>query len=89
MLKPQLFLGLAVTEAFTQAWDLLDPKLIDLFTLEKISWGGQVYLGKSAGDICDLAQLDLLEGHIYSLLKKLLPDYPCAQTPLSLFAVQR
>ncbi len=45
------------------------------------------YLGKFAGEVSDCHHLRLLEVNIYSLLKKIVPGYPCEGVPLQLFPV--
>lgn len=86
-----MFLGFPLQADFAQASAHLDPKLTRLFTaqneeyLREVVYQNEVYWGKSIGEICDVDKLELLEKNVYSLLKKIVPDYPYGNTCLYLF----
>lgn len=87
-----LFLGFPVEGLFALAFQSIPLEMRALFIrpegdfLHEHTRKGVRYLGKEVDSITNLADLELLQNHIYSVLKKLLPDYPCASTPLLLFA---
>jgi hypothetical protein len=45
----------------------------------------QGYLGKEAGPLNDLNGLELLQVHLMSILRRLVPDYPFEEKALVLF----
>ena len=86
-----LFVGLPLTESYLHELKKLPPALINTFIkgqsaeyLQQIECDGVLYLGKSLETPYDLAALDSLQTHVYSLLKKLIPDYPYELHPLLL-----
>lgn len=87
----ELFLGFPINKAFAEATAKLDPKITLLFIgdsdeyLRQVAYQDVVYWGKNIGEICDVDKLELIESNIYSLLKKIVPDYPYAETSLLLF----
>jgi hypothetical protein len=91
MLGVELFLGFPVDPTFTKELSQIDPQLVALFIqnddnyLKEIVYHDVRYLGKFAGKISDTSDLKLLEANIYSLLKKMIPDYPYENVPLVLF----
>lgn len=94
MLDCQLFLGLPLTDSYRQELSQLPASVHDVFIqnssssyLQQVESEGIVYLGKFLGSSLDLATLDVLEVHIYSLLKRLISDYPYEQHPLLLLAI--
>jgi|LakMenE18May11ns_1017448.scaffolds.fasta_scaffold9369885_2 hypothetical protein len=94
MYLAELFLGFRVGESYRAKLDLVDRDLKNLFLkndqeiyLEENFHEGIYYLGKSLGKIKDFSSLEALEANIYSLLKKLVPDYPYSEEPLSLFPI--
>ncbi len=86
-----LFLGIRVDDALDQALADVNPHLLDHLVkngsdyLHETTLENQRYIGKNLGRISEIENLDLLEANIYSLLKKLLPDYPFEPTSLVLF----
>lgn len=91
MFELELFLGFPIDEAYKQMLAKADPSVVSLFIqpgqnyLQKIIYEDIHYLGKFAGKINESSNLDLLAENIYSLLKKITPDYPCQNVPLILF----
>lgn len=87
-----LFFGFPVEGLFALAFQSVSLEMRALFIrpegdfLRQHTRKGVLYLGKEVDSITNLADLELLQNHIYSVLKKLLPDYPCTSTPLLLFA---
>ena len=86
-----LFLGFPVDEAYQAKLLALNPQLLDLFIqkngeyLQEMVFQGQKYLGRVIASPAQLADLDLLESHIYSLLNRLLPSHPYEGSELLLF----
>lgn len=94
MFDTQLFLGLPLTGSYQQELERLDLSERDFFIqgevspyLQQIESEGVIYLGKYLGPSVETSSLDFSQTHIYSLLKKLVPDYPYEQHPLLLLAV--
>lgn len=93
MYSAQLFLGFPVDKTFAMALQKANPAILAIFIqdnenyLREITWQDTRYFGKYVGKAADLNTLDMLEANIYSLLKKLVPEYPCLQVPLTLFPV--
>src|SRR5438105_1590338 len=91
MFVAKLFLGFPIEHDFSLKLDKVNPEIVSLFVkkggdyLEKINFKGVSYLGKFVGDIADGTALELLEANIYSLLKKLVPEYSYEKIPLLLF----
>lgn len=94
MFEAQLFLGFPVDELFAQALDKVNPNVIAQFIqdeddyLQEITHNEMKFLGKPIGKMIALPQLDLLEANIYSLLKKLVQDFPYEEVPLYLFPIK-
>lgn len=94
MFSLEMFLGFPMDAAFGEALERLDPQVAALFIRDDDHYLKQVvdedvsYLGKFVGSVCDSATLDLMEKNIYSLLKKLVPDYPYEAVPLILFPAE-
>jgi len=95
MLSTCLFLGFPVNPSFAAQLSLVNPDIVRYFVkqngdyLIEISHFNQLYLGKYIEGIASFSQLELLETHIHSLLKKLTPDFSCQEVPLILFPVIR
>lgn len=91
MYNAQLFLGIPLAGGLQAALAQADESLVSAFVndhgeyLQEVSHGGQRYLGKFGGDVCDVDQLALLQANIYSMLDKLLPSAACRKIPLVLF----
>ncbi len=92
MYSVALFLGFPIDHAFAEALKSIDSQLANLFIrknddsyLQEVSYNGVRYLGKFAGEINDPASLKLLEENIYSLLKRIVPNYQFERGALVLF----
>lgn len=85
----QLFLGFPVDSLYRSLIDRADSALVSLFLqdsgeyLQQIDHEGITYYGKLF-DKATLHDLELLENHIFSLLRKLVPDYAYEETSLYL-----
>jgi hypothetical protein len=90
----KLFFGLPVDSELSKQLGKINPKILSLFIQEgenyliEVKMENQTYLGKSILNPIDLSSLELLEANIYSLLKKLLPEYPFHLNSLILFPLQ-
>lgn len=96
MFELQLFLGFPVDSVYQQKLKLLSFPEKDLFIqkgdslyLQEIESEGVVYLGKSLGVCVEIESLNPLQIHVYSLLKRLIPDYPYEEKPLLLLAIPK
>lgn len=94
MFNTQLFFGLPLEDFYQHALDQLSLSERELFIqnqhspyLQQIESEGILYLGKYLGSFIELTTLDSLQAHIYSLLNKLVPNYPYKQHPLLLLAI--
>lgn len=87
-----LFLGLALDEEFHRELAQINPYLSSLMIgkedyLQEAHAQGQSYLGKCLAPLPTLDQIEDLEKHVLSLLKKLVPHYSYSQNPLLLVTV--
>lgn len=95
MFSVELFLGYPVEGGFAEALGRVDPQLANLFIqggenyLQQVVHQDVRYLGKFAGEMCDIGRLELLEKNIFSLLKKLIPDYSYESVSLVLFPTNK
>lgn len=89
--EAHLFLGFPIDDDFDQHLKKVDTQLLEHYVgngddyLKEVFFHNTRYLGKFAGRGSHLADLDLLEENIYSLLKKIVPQYPYEETSLVLF----
>ena len=94
MINLQLFLGFPLHPSVQQELHLVKPELLRLYVcndptyLQKIEATGGSFLGKVLGSEIDLEALRLAESNIYSLLLRLLPNYPFQNTALLLFPIE-
>lgn len=94
MYSVKLFLGLLITDELHSALSEVDRKILSLFVgseenyLKEIKKNEKQYLGKCIDKPIDLPSLDLLQKNIYSLLKKIVSDYPFEKKSLVLFSIQ-
>lgn len=91
MYSPKIFIGFPVSAEFSQSLQELSPEAKKVFIqdepseyLQQYRKDGKVYLGKEVGELTELSALAGLESHIYSLLKKLVPDYSYESSSLHL-----
>ncbi len=94
MFDPLLFLGFPLSECYQQELTQLPAVEHALFIqnhsspyLQQIESNGKFYLGKFLGPSIELSALEASQSHIYSLLKKLVPNFPYEQYPLLLLAL--
>lgn len=93
MVSSRLFFGFIVQEAFASKL-LFVPKDLESFIIQneepylyKVSHEGNIYLGKYVKSELNLAELQLVETNIFSLLKKLIPDYDYESSELYLIPI--
>lgn len=93
MLTTALFLGFPVDSVFASHLAAINPEIIRLFFqkeegyLTEIIYLNQTYIGKFIEGSTNVLQLELLETHIYSVLKKIIPSYPYQKKSLTLLPI--
>ncbi|MFI0434143.1 MAG: hypothetical protein ACH350_00250 [Parachlamydiaceae bacterium] len=94
MFDTQLFLGFLLFDTYLVKLRSLSDSERALFIqhedpayLQLVVNQGVEYLGKYLGQSVDMATVDLSSSHIYSVLRKLVPDFPYKDHPLVLFAL--
>lgn len=91
MYEVKLFLGFPINSSFFLEYQGVDPRLLSIFInnentyLQEVIHQQERYLGKYTGHLNDLNELDLLSANIYSILKKVIPNYPYEKHSLILF----
>lgn len=94
MMNASLFLGFPTDASFDKALDNIDANILSIFInnhadyLKEVTHEGIRYIGKYVGGIAHTSQLALLEVNIYSLIKKIVPNYTVETIPLELFAIE-
>lgn len=89
----ELFLGFLLDPSFQKEFSNLDPSLKSLFIqknddyLTEFSFKEKQFLGRFIGKSIDLSHFELSSTNIYSLLKKIVPNYPYDQSELWLIPV--
>jgi hypothetical protein len=93
MFDYQLFLGLPLSKEYQQELAALPSSLREVFIqnqdlsyLQKIEYEGIMYLGKYIGSSIEVASLEAIQAHIYSLVKRLIPHEE-GETSLLLLAL--
>lgn len=87
-----LFLGFPIDDLLAQKLNSVAPIILQSFIsegdhyLKEIMDQGTRYLGKYVPSCIEVSELDHVEANIYSLLKKIEPNYPFHQQPLVLLA---
>lgn len=86
MFDLQLFLGFPPDTAFERLVSRVNPSLLSLFLeggdyLSEFSHKNRRYLGKPVPLSTSINQLENLEIHLLSLLRKLAPEYPFSNNP--------
>lgn len=90
----QLFLGFPVDELYAEELSKANPYVVAQFIqkegdyLREITYQDMRFFGKFLGHIAELQQIELLEANIYSLLKKLVPNFSYQEIPLYLFPIE-
>lgn len=88
-----LFLGFAVDSSFQKSFNLLNLITKELFIqkndayLQEYFFNETLFLGKYLEKKTDLNQISLFSSNIYSLLKKIVPNYSYDQSDLWLIPV--
>jgi hypothetical protein len=88
----RLFLGFPIDGILAHQLENVPSAILDSFIsegdnyLQDIEDNGVRYLGKFSDSCTELRDLELLESNIYSLLKKIEPNYLFHHTPLVLLA---
>ncbi len=83
----KLFLGIAADVELEKALSKINPHLLSLYMsggnyLSAVSLKEQRYFGKPAPLSSSVNQLENLETHLLSLLRKLVPEYPLSKPVL-------
>jgi len=90
----QLFLGFPVDENLSKMLDSLDEGIKSLFFqdneqyLQSVAHKDLLYIGKFVGVKSDMQTLHSLEENIYSILRRVAPNFPYKETPLRLFPIE-
>lgn len=93
MFSAQLFLGFPVDQIFKQKLDQANPNLVNEFIQDdgeylcELDHQGLRYIGKRLGGMVALPQLEMMEQNIYSLLKRIVPEFPYDEAPLYLISM--
>lgn len=89
-----LFIGFPLSEDYQFELDQVPSAVKGIFIsdhpsdyLQKVTREGIVYLGKKVESPFDLMQSDSTKANIFSLLNKLVPDYPYDEQSLYLMAL--
>lgn len=91
MFKRELFLGYPIDPHYEQELADLNPQLLAFFIkprgdyLQRIIYLESHYLGRIISSPATLSDIEKMHPHIYSLLRRLIPDYPYERNPLWLF----
>lgn len=95
MFDSHLFLGFPVDPFFAAQVEKVNPHLLVQYIsnsddqLREIIYQEMRFFGKMLGRIASLDQLELLEANIYSVLRKLVPDYPYSEVSLYVFPIEQ
>jgi hypothetical protein len=91
MFDYQLFIGFPKDPLFQKELQKTNEYLVKQYingdSLVEIDHNGMQYLGKKLGKFAEFSKITLIENNIYSILKKLVPDFPYDETPLMLFTI--
>ena len=91
-MRVELFLGYPLTESLKEKIEKIDSRLYSMFIndsgpyLKLIDQEDQLFLGKQVGTFTDMPKMKLFEANIYSILAKIIPDFPFKNESLLLFA---
>jgi hypothetical protein len=91
-MEPLLFLGLPITEHWERSIQLINPHLLRYFIngkdyLHEIQMGCEKFIGKPTEEILSLKQMEELNIHILSLLKRINPHFPISRDSLILITI--
>lgn len=94
MFEKEIFVGFPVDSLFEKELAKVNPNLVAAFIqkrgdeyLQDFVHEEIRYFGKRGGKNLTIAQLELIEENIYSLLKRLVPEFSYEEIPLYVFAV--
>lgn len=93
MIEAKLFLGFPVDDDLDLLLKKINPQFKSFFIqnnsdyLQEMTFKNRLYLGKLVENRGSISDLELLENNIYSLLKKIVNDYPFEKKPLLLFPI--
>ncbi|MGZ3732924.1 MAG: hypothetical protein ACXU9U_04230 [Parachlamydiaceae bacterium] len=88
MFERKLFFGFQIDTLFQDALSAVNKQLLGIFIrnddeyLQELTYEKRRYLGKFVNSPLDLAALELLQVNVYSMLKRLVPNYPYEQSSL-------
>lgn len=94
MFDYQLFLGLPLSKEDLQGIGALPSSLREIFIqnqdlsyLQQIEYESITYLGKYIGSSVEVASLESIQAHIYSLVRRLIPYHEKRDSSLLLLAL--
>ena len=93
MFDAELFLGFPVDALYSRQIEKANPHVVAQFIqkkgdyLQEATYDEMRFIGKEVGKIVTIPQLKQLEQNVYSILKKIVPEFPYNETPLYLFPV--
>lgn len=93
MFDRKLFLGFPVDSRFENALITANTQLLSKFVhpnsqyLQEVNFQNQRYFGSFVPSPSEISELELKKSHIYSVLKRIVPQYPYDQSQLILFPV--
>lgn len=91
----ELFFGFPINEKFKARLQEVNPYFLSLFIregddyLQQVTFNHEQFLGRKIGQASQLSKLESLQVNIYSILKKLVPDFSVEEIPLVLFSLPR
>lgn len=92
-LSNKLFIGFTVKDDFREMLTLVPKEIVSLFIqrdsdyLQRFSSGGVDYLGKQLEEITSMESLELIQQNVYSLLRRLVADYPYESESLVILSI--
>lgn len=91
----QLFIGFPLTFEYEERLEKVPRELLSLFIqespdyLRRFSNEKDVFLGKQISGVTSVDSIELIQQNIYSLLRRLIPDYPYELHPLIIMTIQQ
>jgi hypothetical protein len=89
----QFFLGFPLDSSYEECLQKVSPSVLSLFIqnnsqyLQQMTYKDSLYLGKPLGFLIEVQRLELFQDNVYSLLRRLVPDYRYEEYPLVLFPI--
>ena len=89
----KFFFGYLVEDVYQNLLSSVNNSLLDLYIknggeyLQEEIFQNKRYLGCYSSSPADIPHLELLESHIFSLLKRIIPNHPYDNSSLVLFPV--